>query len=227
MEVEVAETPGRLRRAALETVSAHGLAAASARAIAARAGVNQALIFYHFRTVNELIAAASDDAVEATLQSYQQRFDQACSVGDLLGISDQLRQQEHANGNVAFMAQLVAGAQRDPVLGAAARRAVDAWTRPVREVLQRILGDSPLAEVFDYESLAGLIVVSFIGLELCEAVDPSGPASRLSALEDIGLLLDRINSLGPVASTAIRHAVRAGRKAPTGPPGTSGSDTVT
>ena len=53
------DTRSRLIQAALLTVRQDGLAAASARTIAARAQVNQALIFYHFTTVTQLIEAAS------------------------------------------------------------------------------------------------------------------------------------------------------------------------
>jgi len=45
------DTRTRLMHAALLTVRENGLAAASARTIAARAQANQALIFYHFHTV--------------------------------------------------------------------------------------------------------------------------------------------------------------------------------
>ena len=64
----VAEAGGRsaatkqaLVAAAIETLRAEGFAGASARAIAGRAGCNQALIFYHFGSVVTLLLAALDE----------------------------------------------------------------------------------------------------------------------------------------------------------------------
>ncbi|MFD0891067.1 TetR family transcriptional regulator, partial [Streptosporangium algeriense] len=59
-----AETRERLIEAAAETVRTEGYAGASARAIAKAAGVNSALIFYHFGGVDPLLLAALDRASE-------------------------------------------------------------------------------------------------------------------------------------------------------------------
>jgi AcrR family transcriptional regulator len=54
----MSDTREKLLAAAVETVWRDGLGASSARSIAARAGVNQALIFYHFGSVSELVEQA-------------------------------------------------------------------------------------------------------------------------------------------------------------------------
>ncbi|WP_043716330.1 TetR family transcriptional regulator, partial [Kutzneria sp. 744] len=54
----MAETRQRLIDGAIETIRQHGIAGTSARTIAATAGVNQALVFYHFGSVNDLLKAA-------------------------------------------------------------------------------------------------------------------------------------------------------------------------
>src|SRR5213078_627494 len=59
------DTRQRLVDGAIETLRTHGLAGASARTIAATAGVNQALVFYHFGSVHELLEAACVAATEA------------------------------------------------------------------------------------------------------------------------------------------------------------------
>lgn len=55
------ETREKLLEGALRTLVEQGIAKASARAIATTAGVNQALVFYHFGSVDELLAAACRD----------------------------------------------------------------------------------------------------------------------------------------------------------------------
>ena len=51
------DTRAALVAAAIDTLRESGFAAASARRIAQRAGCNQALVFYHFGTVNDLLMA--------------------------------------------------------------------------------------------------------------------------------------------------------------------------
>ena len=53
-------TKARIAEAALETLKTVGFAGASARAIAHQGGFNQALIFYHFGSVQAVLLAAFD-----------------------------------------------------------------------------------------------------------------------------------------------------------------------
>ena len=53
----VRDTRAVLIAAAIDTLRESGFAAASARRIAAKAGCNQALIFYHFGSVPDLLVA--------------------------------------------------------------------------------------------------------------------------------------------------------------------------
>src|SRR3954454_14475001 len=97
------DTRSRLMRAALDTVREDGLAAASARTIAARAQVNQALIFSHFQTVTQLIEAASNAAVEESVQHYRDAFSGVRSLSELLKVGRELHARETTHGNVALM----------------------------------------------------------------------------------------------------------------------------
>ena len=56
--------------AALETLKARGFAGASARVIAREGGFNQALIFYHFGSVQSLLLAALDLISERRMIEY-------------------------------------------------------------------------------------------------------------------------------------------------------------
>ena len=62
---------------AIEALREVGFAGASAREIARRSGCNQALVFYHFGSVNELLLAALDDISTRRLEAYQQMLDEA------------------------------------------------------------------------------------------------------------------------------------------------------
>lgn len=205
-------TRARLRAAALAVVREQGLAAASARTIAAHAGVNQALIFYHFDTVAALIAAASDEAVEATVANYRADLIAARSVPELLAVARTLHEQERSNGNVAFMAQLLAGAAHEATLAAAGQRALDAWAGAIAPALERALAATPLAGDLDPADLAHLISASFVGLELYAGVDPAGAEGALTTLDLLGELLQDATALGPLVSAAARLRRRSRKR---------------
>jgi AcrR family transcriptional regulator len=207
----VSDTRAKLLDAAALTVGTDGLAAASARTIAARAEVNQALVFYHFGTVNELIEAASRQRVADSVERYRERFGSVSTLTELLAVGRKLHERERAAGNVALMAQLMSGGQHDPVLARAARHAMDSWTAEVQAVLTRVLLSSPLADVMDLAGLAKAITAGFIGLELLDGVDPAAATAALAALERLGVLVEVVNDLGAVGRRALRTKLRGHR----------------
>jgi AcrR family transcriptional regulator len=205
-------TRDKLLRATQEGLVADGIAGLSARTVATRAGVNQALVFYHFGTMSELVEAAAEALADESLTHYRDRFAEVDSLSGLLALGEEVHAHEQTTGNVAVMAQLMAGAQRDEVLARAARHAMDLWRQQVEAVVRRVLEPTPLAEVVDPDGLARAISAAFIGLELYEGVDPDGARSALAALEQLGVLIEVVDDLGPVARRAVRARLRRGGK---------------
>src|ERR1700734_1439816 len=74
----------QIAEAALETLKANGFAGASARAIAHVGGFNQALIFYHFGSVQNALLAALDLISERRLDDYGPAFETARTPSVLL-----------------------------------------------------------------------------------------------------------------------------------------------
>jgi AcrR family transcriptional regulator len=204
----MSETKSRLLSAAADTLRESGIAGLSARTIAARADVNQALIFYHFITVAELVDAAVRASVDTRVEFYRDRFATVGSLAELLEAGRELHERETELGNVAMMAQLMAGAQQDKTMAAAARYAVDRWVTEIETVLTRLLSGSPLAEVADANGLARAVSASFIGLELYDGVDRDGALAALDALQRLGVLVEVMDDLGPVAQRALHRRVR-------------------
>jgi AcrR family transcriptional regulator len=207
----MADTRARLLTAAAETLRDDGIAGLSARTIAKRADINQALIFYHFGTLPALIDASVRASVDDSVAFYREQFAAVTSLVELLRVGRELHERERAAGNVAMMAQLMAGAQRDEVLAGAAKYAMDRWNAEIETVVRRLLIGSPLAEVTDPAGLARAIGSGFIGLELYEGVDPAGAGRALDALEQLGLLIEVIDDLGAVARRAVRSKLRRAR----------------
>lgn len=206
--VMMGDTRTRLMQAALQTVREAGLSHASARTIATRAGANQALIFYHFHTVSELLEAASNNAVEDSVQRYRAAFATVGSLGDLLTVGRQLHEREREIGNVAFMAQMMSGAQHDPVLARATRYAMSTWIHEVHLALDHVLRGSAVAELVDTDGLAHLFAAGFIGLELYDDVDHAGASRALSTLEALAPLIETLNSIGPISRRVLRTATQ-------------------
>jgi hypothetical protein len=140
--------------------------------------------------------------------TYRNRFDDVTSFSELLTLGRELHATERERGNVAQMAQVMAGAQRDETLARAGRYAMDQWTRQLEAVLGRLLASSPLRGLVEPAGLARAIAASFLGLELYEGVDPEGSPVAMAALESLGGVLELVDGLGPVATRAVRGQVR-------------------
>lgn len=189
---DAAATRARLLRAARELVCEAGVHGASARKIAARAEVNQALVFYYFTTVSDLVAAASRHYVEAEITQHRDALAAVARIGDLLAVGRAIQEREEATRNVAFMTQILAAAPHDPVIAAAARHALRAWVGAIREPLHRVLAGSPAGELLDLDGLAHLVASGFIGVELYAGSDPSGGEQARDTLARVGSVLDAL-----------------------------------
>ncbi|MFF7394639.1 TetR/AcrR family transcriptional regulator [Streptomyces scabiei] len=208
-----AATRTKLLEGALRTLVEQGIAKTSARSIAATAGVNQALVFYHFGSVDELLAEACRYGAEQRVARHRERMAAIGSLSELLAFGREMHVEERAAGHVAVLGQLLAGAQTQPRLAPATAAGLDLWIEEVEGVLRRVLAGSPLGEFADARGLARAVASSFVGLELYEGVDPEGAGEALGALEQLAGLAAALDGLGPVAQRAVRHQLRraAGR----------------
>ncbi|GIJ25469.1 TetR family transcriptional regulator [Micromonospora qiuiae] len=201
-------TREKLIDGALAAIREHGIAGVSARTIAAAAGVNQALVFYHFGSVDDLLAEACRSATVARVAVYRARFAEVRSLRELLDLGRALHQQERAEGNLAVLAQLLAGAQSDPKLAESTAAALRLWTVEIEAVLHRLLDGSPVAPVADPAGLARAVSAAFVGLELYDGVDPAGARSAFDALERLAILVEVLDDLGPLARRAVQAKLR-------------------
>ncbi|WP_223166553.1 TetR/AcrR family transcriptional regulator [Nonomuraea sp. SYSU D8015] len=204
----MADTRTKLLDAALETLRKHGIAGASARTIAAAAGVNQALVFYHFGSVDQLLAAACEHGSQQRIALYRDRFAAVTSLRELLDLGRALHAEERAHGSVAALAQLLAGSQTDAKLAPATAAGLHLWIAEVEQALRRVLAKSPLAEFVDVSGLAKAVAAAFVGLELYEGVDAEGAEHALKALEELAVLVTALDDMGPLVRRAARARLR-------------------
>lgn len=201
-----ADTREKLVRGALETLRTRGIAGASARHIAAAAGVNQALVFHHFGSVHGLLTAACEFGARQQVDSYRERFQRVRSLTELLELGRAIRADERTD--LTMLAQLLAGAQGVPELVPATAAGLALWSEEIERVLHRVLGTTPLAEFVDVGGLARAVTAAFIGLDLYQGVDQENADRAIASLEQLGRLLTALEDLGPVARLAIRTQLR-------------------
>src|SRR6266498_163282 len=114
-------------QAAVRTVVEVGYAGATSRAIAARGGFNQALIYYHYGGVDDLLVAALDALGAERLTRYRGLVDDAETREQLLDAARRIYRADRRSGHVAFVSQLVAAAMTNPDLGRRVLERMEPW----------------------------------------------------------------------------------------------------
>src|SRR5215212_4376483 len=102
--------------ATLETLRNEGCAGATSRAIARAGGFNQALIFYHFGSLDGLLLAALDQTSEERFERYRHAVGDAASVDELVAAIARLYAEDRERGHMTVVAQMVAGSAARPEL---------------------------------------------------------------------------------------------------------------
>src|SRR5690606_27905220 len=203
------DTRTKLLAGALEALVRNGIAKTSARSIAAAAGVNQGLIFYHFGSVDELLAAACRYGAEQRVAHYRPRFADVRSFAELVRLGRELHAEVGDACHVAGDAQLLARAQTRSWLASASAAGLELWSVELEGVLDRVVPGTPIEGLVDTRGLARALASGFIGLELYEGVDHEGAERALEALERLGDLVAVLDDLGPVARRAVRARLRS------------------
>ena len=171
-----ADTKDRILDAALETVNAEGLMGASARAIARTGDFNQALVFYHFGSVEELLLAALQRANDRRIERFRDRLENATDLPGLVAIATDLHGGPDDPDSAALSA-IVAGWSKSSDLGPKILATLDPWHELVEAAVNRSLEGSPFASVLPAADLAWAISALFLGIEILARLDPSDTRS--------------------------------------------------
>lgn len=204
----------RLTSAALQVVRETGIASVSARAIARAGGFSQALIYYHFDSVDDLLAAACRAGAAQRAELWAERLATVGTFSELVDLAEQLHAEEAGEGNVAVLAQFIAGAHTHPGLAQVTGEALESWLKEVRPVMRRLLEDSVVEQLLQLDDLTDLVVDAFLGIELASSTRPdSAMTGRFGALRELASIVEAVNDLGKVqASLLSRRLERRGRQ---------------
>ncbi|HEV2758335.1 MAG TPA: TetR/AcrR family transcriptional regulator [Acidimicrobiales bacterium] len=173
-------TRSRIIEAAVQTIKERGFAATSARAIAATGGFNQALVFYHFGSVNDLLIAALDHTSAVRMARYQTAIDSVDTLPELLAVASEAYQEDLTGGHIKVLAEMIAGASAMPELGPEIAARMQPWVTLTEEAVVRVMAGSSLAPLVPTRDLAFAIVSLYLGAAmLTHLMGDAEPAESL------------------------------------------------
>ena len=173
-------TRQRIVDAAIETLQREGFAGTSARAVARTGGFNQALVFYHFGSMTELLLAALDETAARRMDRYREAPAGLADLPRLVELAGRIYQEDLDAGHMTVLAELIAGAAATPGLGPEVVARIEPWVALTAETLQRVLRDSPLGSLVPVDDVAYAVVALYLGLELLTHLQ--GDRGRAEAL---------------------------------------------
>lgn len=194
------QTRLRIIDATIGTLKTEGIVGASARAIARTGGFNQALIYYHFGSINDVIVAALARMGEERIALYEDRLKGVSTFPELARVGAELHAEDAARGNITVLTQILAGAVGDPDLGARLYEQFEPWNQLVEQAIRQVLVDSPFADAIPVSDLAFAVSSLFLGIELLTALDPDSDREE-SLFRTIGLmavLVDAVMTTGRI-----------------------------
>lgn len=166
--------------AAIETLKELGFAGASAREIAKRAGCNQALVFYHYGSVVNLLLAGLDHVSSQRLARYQPLVESARSLAELVDVAATIFREDLEGGHMKVLAEAIAGTSSTPGLAAEVTKRIEPWRTFAVDAIGRVLVETPLAQVVNVDALAHAVVALYLGLEMLAQLDGDpAPAQTL------------------------------------------------
>jgi AcrR family transcriptional regulator len=191
-------TRSRIVEAAVQTIKERGFAATSARAIAATGGFNQALVFYHFGSVNDLLVAALDHTSELRMARYRAAIDSVDSMPELLAVASEAYQEDLAGGHIKVLAEMIAGASAIPELGPAIAARMQPWITFTEEAVVRVMARSSVGPLVPSRDLAFAIVSLYLGAAMLTHLteDPAPAESLFSTGAKVGPLLELVTLRG-------------------------------
>jgi AcrR family transcriptional regulator len=127
---------------------------------------NQALIFYHFGSVQKALLAALDLISDRRLAEYGPAFEAARTAAELGRLARAIYDEDLDRGYITALGEMVSGGVSDPILGAEVAARIEPWIAMVERKLEELLADSPLRALASAADLAFGIVSLYFGVDM-------------------------------------------------------------
>ena len=179
---------------ALSTLKAEGIVGTSARAIARAGDFNQALIFYHFGSIDDLIVAAVSKMSRLRMDRHAERLAEVETLTELVQVARELHADDHSRDNMTVLTQAFAGASGKPELGPKLYDELEPWSDLVGATIVRVVAGMPGADIVPHEEVAKAVSALFLGIELLDDLDPTrtNAESLFDALDSLAQMLETL-----------------------------------
>jgi AcrR family transcriptional regulator len=165
-------------QAAMETLKSAGFHGASARQIARTGSFNQALIFYHFGSVRNLLLAALDLVSTRRMDAYRPAFTRARTIPELASLAREIYTADLEQGYVTVLGELVAGGMSDRELGRDVVARIEPWIEMVEHKLSELLAGSAFEAIVPPRDAAFAIVALYLGIDMLSHLEEDHAAAE-------------------------------------------------
>jgi AcrR family transcriptional regulator len=182
--------------AALQTLKTKGFAGASARAIASEGDFNQALVFYHFGSVRNLLLAVLDLIGERRMREYGPAFERARSAPELAGLARTIYFEDLERGYITVLGEMVSGGVTDASLGAEVAARIEPWIEMVARKLEQMLTGTPLQSLASPQDIAFGLIALYFGMDMLSHMqrDQSRAQSMLDLATSLSAVVEAVLS---------------------------------
>jgi AcrR family transcriptional regulator len=189
------ETRAAIIEATVETLAELGFSGTSARAVADRAGVAPGGVFYHFGSMDQLLAEVYTTCLDRRIARLRAAV--AVPVEGLSAAFTDAVRNEFAHIESRALLELVVGAINSPELAVRVRAGFDTSFAFTREVIEQVLADSPLAGALPLDLIAQVAASAFFGLAVLDLVGAEVDIEGMTAMANllIGIAAGRMPEL--------------------------------
>ena len=199
-EADRSDTRAKILDAAFRRLATEGYAALSVREIANDAGVNHALINYHFRTKDQRVIEVLDAANRRLLERQQAMYREPASFAQKWAQARRFYESDLASGFVRVQAELWAASLSNPALREQFLQRLLAWKGLVLKAVQEAMKSFEshgvtLPAPFSAEVIACWISEFWLGMEFADLLGvKEDKMAHKAALDAVHWLLEALDA---------------------------------
>ena len=184
-------------QAARRRLIEQGYANLSVREIAADAGVNHALIGYHFQGKQQLVMAVLDEANARLLERQAHMYDTAGAASEQWRQACAFYDEDLGSGFVKLLMELMGASFHDETLRKEFTPRLLAWQKLIEEAVDRFISDTGLELPISTRAISAGITWFWMGMEASMALGiQEDEGHQRVALAAMQTLLQRAEAVG-------------------------------
>lgn len=160
-----ADTRRRVVDAAIEAIRRKGADGATARAIAEIGGFNQALIYYYFGNLSDVLIAALEATSDRRMARYLPEIDRIGTLEELAEVGTELFQEDVKAGTITVISELVSACLPHPDLKPRVVKSMETWVDLAERLIERVVQGSALEDLLPTRDLAWALLALYMGIE--------------------------------------------------------------